>query len=112
MMTAQEIFDTVARHLIAQGKQAVDESGYCKYRAPDGRRCAAGVLITDEEYVPNMEGVMFGDSQVAWPPRLLVHEKLVRDLQSAHDQCEDWRAIRAKLALVAARHSLSAEVLR
>lgn len=44
--TAQEIFDTVARHLHKQGVQALDASGNgCLYRTPAGLRCAVGCLI-------------------------------------------------------------------
>lgn len=53
-MNAQEMFETVARHLFAQGKRAgvENEEGdfSCLYRAPDGTKCAIGCLLTDEQY--------------------------------------------------------------
>lgn len=56
-MNKQEIFDTVVNHLRTQGKKAVKgQGGICMYRAPDGSKCAAGVLIPDEIYDPKMEG--------------------------------------------------------
>ena len=58
-MNRQEIFDTVAKHLLAQMKQSklVDQSGdaFCAYRSDDGKKCAVGALIPDELYDPDME---------------------------------------------------------
>jgi hypothetical protein len=54
-MKKQEIFETVARHLFAQGRQATDEIGICVYRADNGNKCAVGALIPDEMYNPNYE---------------------------------------------------------
>jgi len=66
MKTPQEIFDFVARALLAQGRPSgkieVNSAGggvpffTCLYRSPDGCKCAAGHLIPDELYVPEMEG--------------------------------------------------------
>jgi hypothetical protein len=54
-MTQQEIFDKVARHLLTQKKRAT-VSGHCRYRTPDGCKCAIGCLISDEDYDPEFEG--------------------------------------------------------
>ena len=44
------------RHLILQGKKAVDPfSGDCRYRTTDGLKCAVGALIPDELYDPGAE---------------------------------------------------------
>lgn len=126
-LTAQQVFDTVARHLFAQGERAMDSEGQCLYRAAGGKKCAAGVLITDEEYFSGMENVTFGSArhyegasgwetaQVAWPPRLLVHEKLIVDLQSVHDSGCAWisrDSMIESLAAVAIKYNLNEEVLR
>lgn len=51
MTTAQEIFDTVATHLLTQKARAYDEeAGQCLYRTTDGKKCAVGILIDDEAY--------------------------------------------------------------
>lgn len=59
-MNAQEIFDTVASHLLQQGRKAVSVLGSCRYRitAPADvvLKCAIGCLIPDELYNPEMEG--------------------------------------------------------
>jgi hypothetical protein len=74
-MTPQEVFDKVATHLLTQRSRAVRPgSRYsCLYRAPDGKRCAIGCLITDDIYRPDMEGsvattlLLRGEVQRAWP---------------------------------------------
>lgn len=56
-MTDQEIFDKVYAHFRANGfKVSWDGASKCMYRAPDGNRCAVGVLITDENYYLDLEG--------------------------------------------------------
>lgn len=54
-MTNQEIFDTVYRHLLSQGKRAKTEDGDCVYRTEDGAKCAVGCLIPDELYMSDIE---------------------------------------------------------
>lgn len=90
-MTEQEIFDTVLVHLRKQGHAAAD-AGKCRYRASNGDTCAAGCLIRDEEYMPEMEDVEFGGrawklniKDPVWPARLMGHSPLIRALQAAHD---------------------------
>lgn len=90
-MTAQEVFDTVVRHLHTQGKQAYDDGG-CRYRTDDGLRCAVGCLISDEEYVLNMEGntvALLLDEGLATPV-MQEHYDLLRELQDVHDDDENW----------------------
>lgn len=57
MMTNQEIFDTVAVHLLTQNKRATKAncSTTCQYRTSEGLKCAVGCLIPDEKYTPEME---------------------------------------------------------
>lgn len=59
-MNRQDIFNTVATHLLTQNRRAMgptsDSAMYaCVYRGPDGLKCAAGVLIKDEHYKPELE---------------------------------------------------------
>lgn len=56
MLTNQEIFDRVYKHLMSQGKRAYDASGGCAYRGTHGTRCAVGCLIPDAVYTPDIEG--------------------------------------------------------
>ncbi len=55
-MTLQEIFDKVILHLRRQHVVSVCVFGACAYRGDEGRQCAIGCLIPDDEYDPNMEG--------------------------------------------------------
>lgn len=54
-MTDQEAFEKAARHLLTQKKVAI-EGGKSLYRTSDGRRCAIGALIPDDEYSRDFEG--------------------------------------------------------
>lgn len=53
------VFWYVARHLLRQNAQALDyrdtQTRSCVYHAPDGKQCAVGCLIADDEYDPGME---------------------------------------------------------
>lgn len=49
-MTRQEIFNTVWNGLKSQGFECSAHNGTCLYRGPNGRKCAAGWLIPDEEF--------------------------------------------------------------
>jgi hypothetical protein len=93
-MNEQEVFDQVVSHLRAQGKQAVSSDGIgCMYRSPDGLKCAVGCLISDEEYLPQWEGVnlaillnysdRYNFQNVAG--RLQPARQLTIDLQRIHD---------------------------
>ncbi len=93
-MTSQEIFDTVAAHLLKQGKRAL-RSGLagasCVYRATDGCKCAVGCVIPDEFYEGRFEhhGVRFVLEESQELYRLLGgSELLLNYLQRIHD-CED-----------------------
>ena len=55
-MMNQEAFDKVATHLLTQNKRSVSlDEQTCLYRSPDGLKCAIGCLISDEDYLPEMD---------------------------------------------------------
>lgn len=60
-MIAREIIDFVANKLCLQAEQSYDgfgcsaEGGSCKYRGPNGLKCAIGWLIRDVDYKLEME---------------------------------------------------------
>lgn len=99
-MTAQEVFDTVAKHLLAQGARASADNGECLYRGPNGTKCAVGCLLADEEYNSDMEGNSVWGIEL--PERLKVHAGLLSDLQALHDGSspETWKAELAHFAKV------------
>jgi hypothetical protein len=116
-MKEQTIFNTVVRHLAKQGKRAVtveeDGSGLCvevcKYRGPNGTKCAAGCLLKDSEYDPDMEGKPVG--LIKLPKRLQPHEELLHRLQQAHDTSTTATYLIDNLRLIAEDFNLDTKVL-
>ena len=103
--TAQEVFNQVATHLLKQDKQSYKgKDSACAYRGEEGRQCAAGCLIGDNEYREGWENTTWGrladNGNVPEQHRLLI-----TDLQQVHDFSSpcNWRE---KLNLVAAQHGL------
>ncbi len=123
-MNRQEIFDKVATHLLTQnakatygtynkydgrgpdGKSQYVETPQCVYRAPDGKKCAAGVLIPDELYDATFEGnraaAVLGRLADKSPEmsRLAEEISFVGQLQLIHDDCEveEWPRALKKFA--------------
>jgi len=134
MKTAQDVFDQVATHLLTQKERALvsvaNKNVRCAYRGVDGRKCAVGCLIADEDYNPAMEGAC-----VAWVRRALADEAwltsenallkqwleksgyeplmlLLEDLQTLHDEVsviEEWPEI---LQSIAEKHGVSGRILK
>lgn len=114
-MNAQQIFDTVATHLITQGVRSetkvpdtdIEDRVRCCYRGPNSLMCAVGCLIPDEAYHDNMEdrtaesviGECAADGE-PWAEELEPHADLLSALQSIHDRekPEDWPFALSKLA--------------
>lgn len=97
-MNAQEIFDTVVKHLAAQKVASKDKAlndghhyDICAYRGDNGTSCAVGCLIKDEDYSPKMEGSsvrsLYWNEQL--PDYLKDEEGLLSLLQLAHDSALD-----------------------
>lgn len=100
--TEQQVFDQVAAHLLTQNNKS--RFGMtCLYRAEDldGNilKCAAGVLIADDEYHEGMEDKSWRClvSEDAVPE---AHADFIVALQNVHDDCdiEDWPAFLESIA--------------
>lgn len=80
--TAQEVFDQIALHMLNQRKKSGDMAN-CYYRF-NGLKCAAGCLISDDEYSEWMESNNWNDLVVdgSVPKE---HSEMIRKLQSIHD---------------------------
>lgn len=118
-MECQKIYDTVRKHLLTQNARSViyrddpsaaalvlpeawesavrDDEGrefICVYRSPEGRKCAAGVLIPDNLYNPAFEGRKVYCDDIRSSLRLDGERisnagmTLIRDLQVVHDRYE------------------------
>ena len=117
-MEAQEIFNIVARHLLTQGEKSMtgnkDRGGeICMYRGPRGLKCAAGVLMTDEEADECGEQWPWGAAATAAQHRVIDrigHSGLVAQLQRVHDNADPgyWKG---ELREVAAQFDLNPSVL-
>src|ERR1700690_1772536 len=94
-MNMQELFDTVVAHLRQQNAQSL-KHGACAYRGDDGKKCAAGCLIPDEEYNPTMEGwnVTINSSILNLLGDNGENMRLLLQLQHVHDMqdVEEWEA--------------------
>ena len=89
--TAQEVFDYVTSNLIKQGRKSETDIGMCKYRGPGGLKCAAGWLLSDEFYSPEMEYRNW--SEIVEEFHVTDnHRHLIMELQDIHDnrEVEDW----------------------
>lgn len=91
--TAQEVFVQVSIHLLTQNKNCgitLDQSFVgekpdliCKYRQGT-LKCAAGCLISDEEYKPDMESKIWYRI-IASGLAPITHKELISELQLVHD---------------------------
>lgn len=89
MNTMQHEFDAVVNHLYAQGRPS-KEGHSCKYRGPEGTKCAVGCRIPDDVYHEAMEGKVSRTivTMAELPPEISEYANMFRDLQMAHD---NWR---------------------
>lgn len=87
-MSLQEMFDFVCKKIIEQGNKSVNSKYECLYRGPDGLKCAAGWLIPDDEYDPEIEGYgvhALRSRQLAFVLMSYDQVSLLEDLQKSHD---------------------------
>ena len=98
--TEQEVFDSVANHLLTQNeKSSLEAYNQCVYRGFDNLKCAAGCLISDYEYKGKFEGNSW-EELIAQGLVLSDHEALIMSLQQVHDGYEvsKWHDQLSKVA--------------
>lgn len=88
-MNTQEAVQAVYQwFVVEQHGPSLDEPS-CRYRGPNGAKCAAGVLIPDHLYNPTMEEMAIGDVCAQWREvgdyLSDVNPAILDRLQSAHD---------------------------
>lgn len=96
-LTRQMVFTCVVKHLLTQGKKAIDRD-VCQYKASDGKKCAVGCLIKPQCYKSSIEGRPVNTEQVEAALSCSGIEartmaELLFELQRIHDQSEpySWR---------------------
>jgi hypothetical protein len=102
-VTNEQAFKTMARHMLAQGKRSVavgrDSFGVehesCRYRGPDGLKCAVGAIIPDEEYRESLEGLPARQVQDLVPSLQGLDDSMISTVQRIHDNWPvcDWRKL-------------------
>jgi len=127
---AQELFNTVASHLLTQNARAERSIGIasggtiqitftfsssplitsrCVFRTEDGKKCAIGCLIPDDQYDPKMDAdygtdfpkvLDYLDKKSPLREKLERHTQMLRSLQVLHDQVpvDSWAEALKKLA--------------
>ena len=114
-MNAQEIYNTVRDHLLAQNARATDGDTTlprCLYRTLDGKKCAVGCLIADDHYTDVLEGDTAEGETVQEALRASgidadEHLELLCELQGVHDCCPDVGLWPQELARVAGEFGLT-----
>ena len=116
-MTDQEAFDKMVRHLQSQNwKQATEgEFGPCVYRGDNGRMCAIGCLIPDNEYTEALEYSDYRTVKERCPSLANIGDSVLEEMQLFHDGrmvlCIDNEEIKNDLNHRAERLGLSNKVL-
>lgn len=97
-MTKQEYHDLLIENARNGNFPAIDKEGTCLYRVnkrKDGkRRCSIGLLIPDNQYKSNWEGLNFGTLYLRgyfkpeWIPEGMSMDHLTR-IQNVHDLLSD-----------------------
>lgn len=103
-MERQFLIDETYRRLVAQGGASATPdvpSPPCLYRAPGGKKCAAGHWIEDAAYHNNLEGNTIDDEEVdaVLPAALRAGQplnKVLLALQQAHDEAAEAALIYGK----------------
>lgn len=91
-MDTQTVVDKVLKHLWDQGECSQDLRKLgCLYRGHGGTKCAIGILIPDDIYSPDMEGLSFYKlcqhyDAVANLPEIQAIKQVGHILQRLHDE--------------------------
>jgi hypothetical protein len=107
--TEQEVFDQVATHLLTQKVQSrASKTKVCAYRGANGLMCAAGCLISDDEYQESFDFIGTSWEQLIQHGRVKTdkHSDLIESLQIIHDSntvsynvVDQWEVELMKLAI-------------
>ena len=95
----QEAFNVMVNHLRDQGCKALAGGAVagsaCSYLAPNGNKCAVGILIDDDKYCPDIEGMGADDKPVLIAVKASgwkgVSVALLDHMQMCHDMLQPPR---------------------
>lgn len=116
----QQIFDFVFEKINEQGRTSSNEDGGCEYRGSDGRKCAIGHLMRDDEYHDYYEGIgicydNFQNPVARWAGDKGFDLEFLSSLQDAHDSIiirdhgrRDMEQWKTKMTSVALKYGLEA----
>lgn len=95
MLTDQEVFDKIVGHLRRQNSKSLSGliGGTCKYRGANGKMCAVGCLIPDNQYTRGLEFLAPDHDELRdILSQFTLNFPLLKTLQSIHDQehVADW----------------------
>lgn len=83
--TPMEVFQFIENHLLTQNARSRRfKKRICYYRGDNNLKCAAGCLISDDEYTPQFEANNWS-TLVRKELVPAAHSKLIRALQNIHD---------------------------
>jgi len=91
-MTEQEAFTKVRDHLLRQKEKCI-VNGLCAYRGENGKKCAIGALISDEDLTEELNKTPVFYSEVRDLPSLKgLSLVFLTNLQEIHDECpiREW----------------------
>lgn len=116
MSIIQEIFDTAAVGLLTQKSKSEVHSDHCMYRGPEGKKCAIGFCISDEDYDPSMEEKPIGrilDRYEGPSIKKLsgVNRAFLTRLQRIHDSDSSPEEWKEKLISLAQGYNLSTSAI-
>ena len=102
-LTEQDILNIAANGVLEQGTISGTKniagpgtSYFCKYRGPNGLKCAAGHVILDEDYDPEMDdfdndcGISTIILRYEQLSSLYKFQELLDNLQKWHDDCAKY----------------------
>jgi len=102
-MDTQAVVDKILKHLWDQGECSRDPIGMvCAYRGGNGTKCAIGILIPDDIYSRDMEGMSFHKlcqryDVVADLPEIQAIKQVGEVLQQLHDNLHGMPYFRKRL---------------
>ena len=91
----QKAFNVAYRGLMSQGCRSMNDNGACKYRGPNGARCAIGHMLPNRLYNVSMEHTTYKTLVQNFPSVKdylyrkfggMINDSDMRDLQNAHDR--------------------------